>query len=89
MRRACGSRGHAEVWEPLLRAKFGDTWDKVSMGWLWARIHDRTSALGYLDGGFHQLYTALSARVEARGGVISYGAPVRSIERGGRALQVS
>ena len=89
MRRACGVRGHAEVWEPLLRAKFGDTWDRVSMGWLWARIHDRTSALGYLDGGFHQLYMALSRRVEAQGGEIRYGAPVRSIENDGGPLQVS
>jgi protoporphyrinogen oxidase len=89
MRRACGSRGHSEVWEPLLRAKFGDTWDRVSMGWLWARIHDRTPALGYLDGGFHQLYTALSARVAAQGGTITYGAPVRSIARADGRLQVA
>ena len=89
MRRACGAHGHAEVWEPLLRAKFGDTWDRVSMGWLWARIHDRTSALGYLDGGFHQLYAALSDRVQGQGTTIRFGAPVRSIASGERSCGVS
>jgi protoporphyrinogen oxidase len=89
MRRACGAGGHAEVWEPLLRGKFGETWDQVSMGWLWARIHDRTPALGYLDGGFHQLYSALAARVEQVGGRIVYGAPVRTIVHDGEELRVT
>jgi protoporphyrinogen oxidase len=89
MRRACGARGHAAVWEPLLRAKFGDAWDQVSMGWLWARIHDRTSALGYLDGGFHQLYSALATRVEQQGGTIRFGATVQSVSHDAGRLQVA
>ena len=89
MRRACGSTGHSQVWEPLLRAKFGSAWDKVSMGWLWARIHDRTSELGYLAGGFHQLYTALGEQVEHDGGTIIYGAAVRDIEREDAYLRVT
>lgn len=89
MRRACGATGHAQVWEPLLKAKFGAAWDKVSMAWLWARIHDRTTELGYLDGGFHQLYTGLSAHAERSGATITYGAPVRRISREGGRLAVA
>ena len=89
MRRACGATGHAQVWEPLLQAKFGAAWDQVSMGWLWARIHDRTSELGYLDGGFHQLYAALAEHVARSGGTIRYGAPVRRIAREDGGLAVA
>jgi protoporphyrinogen oxidase len=89
MRRACGATGHRQVWEPLLKAKFGAAWDQVSMGWLWARIHDRTSELGYLDGGFHQLYAALATHVERSGGTITYGAQVRRISREGGPLAVA
>ncbi|MFQ5493432.1 MAG: NAD(P)/FAD-dependent oxidoreductase [Candidatus Dojkabacteria bacterium] len=60
-RKYFGKRATSVIWEPLLRGKFGDAYDKVAMTWLWARIHDRSSSrsnplanekLGYLDGGF-------------------------------------
>ena len=44
------------VWEPLLRGKFGEAAPEIAMPWFWARVHDRTQQLGYLRGGFQQLY---------------------------------
>ncbi|MER3405310.1 MAG: hypothetical protein C4289_09255, partial [Chloroflexota bacterium] len=32
------------VWEPLLKSKFGEDWDRVSMAWLWARIFVRAQS---------------------------------------------
>jgi len=63
MRRVMGDGVYETVWAPLLQGKFGDAADEVSMAWLWARIHCRTASLGYIHGGFHQLYLALSKRV--------------------------
>ena len=49
------------IWEPLLKGKFDQFYNKVSMAWLWARIHIRANSrekgdsgekLGYFDGGF-------------------------------------
>jgi protoporphyrinogen oxidase len=78
--RVMGRNAWRVVWEPLLRGKFGEAAEDVSMAWLWARIHDRTRRLGYLDGGFHQLYSRLGERIAAQGG---------SIETGFRATEIS
>jgi protoporphyrinogen oxidase len=86
VRQVMGNEVYDTVWGPLLRGKFHDSANEVSMPWLWARIHDRTPKLGYLHGGFHQLYAALAEQVTARGGTILYGAAaseIRSTPDGG------
>jgi protoporphyrinogen oxidase len=88
MRRVMGDPAYETVWEPLLRGKFGTAADEVSMAWLWARIHCRTAALGYVHGGFHQLYLALSRRVTELGGTIVYGATASSIRTQDRTVEV-
>lgn len=89
MRQVMGGSAYETVWEPLLRGKFGSAADEVSMAWLWARIHCRTASLGYLHGGFHQLYLALSQRVAEHGGSIVYGAAVSGIRTENGLLSVS
>jgi protoporphyrinogen oxidase len=69
------------VWEPLLRAKFLDAADSIALPWFWARIHDRTSRLGYLGGGFQRLYQALEDRVLELGGTVRLGREVTDIRR--------
>lgn len=87
MRRVMGGTTYETVWEPLLRGKFGDAASDVSMAWLWARIHCRTADLGYIHGGFHQLYLALGERFTSLGGSIEYGAGASSIRSdGGRVV---
>ena len=88
MRRVMGGPAYETVWEPLLRGKFGSAADKVSMAWLWARIHCRTAALGYLHGGFHQLYVALGRRVTDLGGAIVHGAAATSIRTRDSGIEV-
>lgn len=88
MRRVMGRSAYEVVWEPLLQGKFGDAADEVSMAWLWARIHCRTASLGYIHGGFHQLYQALSRRVTDLGGLIVYGAAASAIRTRGDEIEV-
>ena len=80
VRRWMGRKPYEVVWEPMLRAKFGDHYQKIAMPWLWSRIHERTSSLGYLRGGFHQLYARLGERIQERGGEIRLGHEVTRIE---------
>lgn len=89
MRRVMGGPAYDTVWAPLLRGKFGEAADGVSMAWLWARIHCRTKRLGYLRGGFHGLYRALGDRVESLGGRIVYGAAVTGIATMDGGLEVT
>ena len=86
--RVMGRNAYRVVWEPLLRGKFGAAADDVSMAWLWARIHDRTQKLGYLDGGFHQLYARLATRITDRGGGLVTGFRAASIEPHGERIAV-
>lgn len=64
------------IWEPLLKGKFGNLYQDISMGWLWARIHDRASSrptplskeyLGYMEGGFQLLIDSLQAKLKDAG----------------------
>ncbi len=89
MRRVIGGPAFEAVWAPLLRGKFGAAAGEISMAWLWARIHCRTAALGYLHGGFHVLYRALSRRVVELGGTIVYAAAVSTIRSRGGKVEVA
>jgi protoporphyrinogen oxidase len=89
MERMAGEEAHDLVWRPLLQGKFGPHYQRVSMAWLWARLHDRTTELGYLRGGFHQFYVALADAVERAGGSIRLGTPVVAIRPADQGLVVT
>ncbi|MGH2484132.1 MAG: FAD-dependent oxidoreductase, partial [Candidatus Limnocylindria bacterium] len=84
-----GDRAADVVWDPLLRAKFGDAAGTIALPWFWARVHDRTARLGYLGGGFQRLYEALAAAVAADGGEIHLGREVTRIHGEGQLLTVA
>lgn len=88
MRRWAGRRVTETIWEPLLIGKFGEHAERISMAWLWARIHCRTFELGYLHGGFEQLYRALLDAVTDRGGKVEFGKPMSEIVQPDRSVQV-
>lgn len=88
MQRWAGKRATEVIWEPLLRGKFGDRADEISMAWLWARIHYRTFKLGYLNGGFWQVYDALAADIKKRGGKIVLGVGVERITSDDQGVEV-
>ncbi|MEV6110585.1 NAD(P)/FAD-dependent oxidoreductase [Streptomyces sp. NPDC051940] len=89
LRRWAGRRATAEIWEPLLRGKFGERAEEVSMAWLWARVHCRTFELGYVEGGFEKVYAALADAVTERGGKIEFGKRLARIAQHGDTVTVS
>lgn len=70
VRRWMGAEPYRIIWEPLLRNKFGDAAEEIALPWLWARLHDRSTELGYLRGGFQAVYERLVERIRARGGEV-------------------
>lgn len=87
LRRAVGERAYEVMWKPLLISKFGaENYRDVNMAWMWARLHKRTASLGYFVGGFQGFSDLLVERVQAQGGDVRLGIPVRAIRpiAGGR-----
>jgi protoporphyrinogen oxidase len=95
MRRFSGSQVYDVIWKPLLIGKFGQQFQNVSMAWLWARIHIRAKSrqgdhevLGYPNGGFNQITSALAGGIHAAGGQILTGRQVRGLTKVGEGYSV-
>lgn len=90
MRRACGQRAYRLLWEPLLRGKFHEEAERISMAWLWARIHVRARSnsgvggerLAYFRGGFQVVIDGLERRLRELSVEIKTGVSVRAIRPG-------
>ncbi|MEI8067438.1 MAG: FAD-dependent oxidoreductase [Candidatus Shapirobacteria bacterium] len=74
MKKWAGKEAYKVIWEPLLRGKFHQYYEKISMAWLWARIHTRGGSkdesgdevLGYMDGGFRQIIDKLAEKINVQ-----------------------
>jgi len=83
-----GRRAYQTVWEPLLRGKFGQRFDQVSMVWFWGKIALRFASrtkgmirevLGYPMCSFGEIFDSLGRRIESMGGQVMTGAIVRKV----------
>jgi protoporphyrinogen oxidase len=79
IRRWMGAGPYRTVWRPLLEGKFGSLADDIAAPWFWARVHDRTTALGYLRGGFQQVYNRLAEGIAGAGGELRFDTEVKEI----------
>ncbi len=81
-----GKKAYNIVWKPLLIGKFHTFSSKISMGWLWARLHIRLNTrdkqgelLGYFEGGFMQISNNLRDLITRNGGKVETNQMVESI----------
>lgn len=88
MKKKCGANAYRVLWEPLLQGKFHRYAPKVSMAWLWARIHTRANSkpnplakeqLGYFRGGFKVVVDALMRDLNAKNVTIHLNAAAQEI----------
>ncbi len=86
--RRMGRAAYEVIWEPLLRGKFGDYYDQVSMTWLWGKIYLRVASrgkglqkerLGYPMGSFGEVFDTLGQRITEQGGDIHLSSLVRRV----------
>ena len=99
LRSYCGEGASRVLWDPLLRAKFGNAAHEVPAAWMWGRINQRSAArrgmgekLGYLRGGFKQLFDGIDAELVGLGVEIQTGTDVGhlAVEHGHvRAVETS
>ena len=88
IRGAMGEQPYEKVWGPLLRGKFGDRADDISMAWLWGKLtmrrklegkEARQELLGYPGRSWEPLFHELQARIEAQGGRVLIDRPAKRL----------
>ena len=86
--RHMGQRAYQVIWEPLLRGKFGDFYDRIGMTWIWGKVRLRVASrkgtgqrerLGYPMGSFGQVIDVLEQRIVQQGGAVHRSASVSKI----------
>ena len=74
------------IWEPLLKNKFGDYAQEISMVWLWGKINLRKTetslnkeTLGYID--FEKMNNNMQENLSDSKVVLKLNTPVKSVEK--------
>ena len=95
--RRMGRQAWEAIWGPMLRGKFGERADDLSMAWLWSKLtirrqikgeSARREVLGYPRGGWQPLLERLGAEIAGRGGRVLIDRPARRIRRAGDGFEV-
>ena len=88
LQKRVGSRAYEVVWEPMLRGKFGEYYNEISMTWLWGKIYLRVASrgkpwekekLGYPMGSFEEVFDTLGERIRQMGNEVHISAGVRRV----------
>lgn len=71
-----GAKAYQQVWRPLLRAKLGNNYGKVSAAFIWAVIRRfyaarrgglKTEMFGYVPGGYHRIIGKMLEKMHEKG----------------------
>jgi protoporphyrinogen oxidase len=94
MQRFGGKQVYDVIWKPLLIGKFSnDFYQKISMAWLWARVHIRAQSrnnsgtgemLGYFKGGFSVVTDAMSKKITSLGGEFRMNTRISELKKDSR-----
>ncbi len=86
--RVSGRATFEKMWQPLLLAKLGPSYRRVSAVFIWSYIKRMFSArdataqkeqLGHVSGGYRTVFERLTQRIEQQGGIVNVGATVDAI----------
>ena len=89
LRRWSGKGTFEKIWLPLLKAKLGSAYKKVSAGFIWAHINRMYAArrtglkkemFGYVPGGYARILERMADELVDLGVDIRLGCPVAEIE---------
>ncbi|MGQ0430510.1 MAG: NAD(P)/FAD-dependent oxidoreductase [Gammaproteobacteria bacterium] len=96
--RTCGRPTFEKFWKPLLLAKLGVNYKRVSAVFIWSYIKRLFSArdaaaqkehLGYVSGGYRRVFRAVESKIAAAVGEIRLRAVVEGVRpRGARGMEV-
>lgn len=75
-----GQKTYQILWEPLLKAKFGEFFKQIPASWFWARIKKRSTRLGYLEGGFQVLTDKIVEEIKKNKGELILDKEINNIQ---------
>ncbi len=87
--RLSGRSTYQKFWKPLLAAKLGENYQRVSAVFIWAYIKRLFSArdsslqkeqLGYVEGGYKTVFDRLASSIESNHGKIRTGVAISQIK---------
>jgi protoporphyrinogen oxidase len=87
-----------KIWGPLLRGKFGERAEDISMAWLWSKLtlrrqlegdEARQEQLGYPRHSWELLFDALRGAIEAGGGRVLPDRPAAGLSRDSEGFVVA
>lgn len=87
--KTCGRRTFDKLWKPLLLAKLGEHYKRVSAVFIWSYIKRLYSArdssaqketLGYVSGGYKTVFDRLEDLIRSTGGTLRRGISISQIE---------
>lgn len=86
--RTCGRATYEKFWKPLLLAKLGENYRRVSAVFIWTYVKRLFSArdaaaqrehMGYVSGGYRAVFERVVDRLRARGGRLDLGVQVTRV----------
>ncbi|MEQ1718916.1 MAG: NAD(P)/FAD-dependent oxidoreductase [Hyphomicrobium sp.] len=89
LRKTSGDATFEQFWKPLLLAKLGEQYKRVSAVFIWSYIKRMFSArdtaaskehLGYVSGGYRVVFGRILQRLAAAGGTVRTGVEVSKVE---------
>ncbi len=92
--RMCGRKTYEAFWKPLLLAKLGEHYKRVSAVFIWSYItrlfstrdtNAQRNQLGYIAGGYRTVIHRLEHLIREAGGMVRLGTAVQAIESGSHA----
>jgi len=96
--RVSGRATYEKLWRPLLLAKLGENYRRVSAVFIWSYIKRMFSAregsarkeqLGHVSGGYKAVFEALAQSIQEAGGEIRTQVGVERIEADGDRIRIS
>lgn len=93
LKRQFGQRAFQQIWEPLLRAKFGDLYSRVPAYWFWSRMRREKNGApevkGHIRGGYREITRALETVITQQGGFVRRQSPVQAIRQDSFGVRVT
>ena len=89
LRKVSGNENVEKLWKPLLLAKLGPSYQRVSAVFIWSYIKRMFSArdksasaehLGHVKGGYRSILDTMEERITANGGSVELNTRVQSID---------
>ncbi|MEZ6092945.1 MAG: NAD(P)/FAD-dependent oxidoreductase [Pirellulaceae bacterium] len=98
LRKWSGNSTFEKIWRPLLKAKLGDAYQRVSASFIWSYItrmyRARNSGLkkemfGYIPGGYAKILDTFTNQLQSKGAKLLSGTPTRDIRKSGNGVSVT